>query len=1253
MLKSLIPVVPLLLAVSFSSMLVAQVAPVTPAVVPPGYILVDDMWMPDPALAPEAVYSVQPWPGGVVPYAFDAAVSQGQADLMRLAMWEIEAVSTVRFVPWVPAMGVDRVHIQPNALSANQSSSALGKIGGQQPLNVGANHWTVKYVLVHELMHALGFLHEQSRPDRDSFVTINYSNISTTACGGTCVHNFNIDPNAATVGPYDFRSIMHYGRRAFSTNGLPTIEPKPLFAHFANQMGNLTYMTALDAQGIAFRYGAPASPVITSISPTSVVAATGTLTMDIYGSGFFEGSPVEDGVQGTKVFFGGVECITTFVSASHVRGVIPWHLLEQPSIATSVYVENDVMAGFRSNVVNFGILNPPCTAQNDQLGSSLAAIGDVDADGVADYVLGSPGFGGLGQVACYSGSSGQLLWVYTGGVASATGRALANVGDLNGDGRADVAVGAPSHNSATGQVRILNGGTGAVIRTLNGPSVGSFFGQAVASCGDITGDGVPDLVIGAPGQNQDPGQARVYSGSTGALLRIHTGTQNVSRFGSAVAGGLDFGTDGIPDYIIGAPLYDTPNGVDSGRVTFFSGSSGNVVINKDGDGAADYLGSSVAIIPAVSGNSASVVAGAPDYGDAFGNHAGAGYVRVYRGALLLGGYSTFSTHYGSQVGDRFGECVVYAGDLNDDGFPDLAVGAPQGGFVFGPATGPGYVRLLSANGDRLHQTEGSTAGDLFGSAVTCRLDVDRDGMSDLLVGAPSYDSPCPNAGRIHLLHPRIPPARNKILITEVSNFGAALGHAGLEITNFTNTAINLANHVVRWNGGQAALSPLAVTLPSVPVAAGESVVIVGAGGAPPSVPPHVTVLSVLPAINATSGSLVVALENPRGIIIDEVRIAGTNNQEPTFSFGGRFRGFVRNVQPGPFVGPIRADRIWGLDSNGGSDWTSHGASSFGLENTSSGIPGYDPQPLHRILINEIDTGADYLELRNRTPWTFAGGSVDVEGWRIEASGAQGQTVAVIEPFRSPTILPLNSFLVIGDGAMAPAELPAGVPYINLGAPLLAAGNLPFGNDELSCALYDQYGRLVDLVRTTGHDDTVVHNHPRSPSAWNAFTGAARRVGSGLPTILGRNPGSYDTNTGADFRTASTRTMGSGNFPGPVTWFPGASSGLDVRLHSGLGGGFTLILNGGAERSGNLWNVFFDLGHLEGQGPLLGLGPNALNNGIWASTTPPFFGLLDAQGSARLDVPSGTIAPGLALDFIFILVDGFQISVITPILEYDS
>ncbi len=1215
---------PVLVAISF--VLHAQEIPSGPPVPPrPGVVLVDDMWLPAAVVSGDSTFTATPWPSGNVRIAFDPAISSAHRDLFRRYWTEIECTANIDFFEVTPSYSGDFILVVPNTGYPSVSHSEIGMQGGQQILAVGANHWDSKFVLVHELFHALGYLHEQSRPDRNSFVTINYNNISQTACNGSsCDHNFDLVGGAFTSGAYDFESIMHYNDTAFGINGAVTIQAKPAYAAFQDSMGNRAHMTNGDANGLQARYGQPSTPTITYVVPNAVEAGTvGQLTITVGGSWYHEGSLDGGGILGTRVRFNGVPVNTTVIDRYTATAVVPGNLLQNAgNVAVDILNDNNA-GGPSSTSVNFIILPPPCTSQFDRVGQSVTWIGDVNGDAKDDYVVGSSGVSTAGgRVRCYSGATGAALWTLNGPTNSELGFAVASMGDVTGDGKSEVLVGAPGYNSDAGRVQMLNGATGAILATINYGTAGARFGTSVAGIGDVDGDGDLDFLVGAPSYNSSAGRAEVWS-SNGGLMRAHNGGAASDSFGWSVGGGVDVTGDGVPDYIVGAPKRASGTGAfEAGRAYVFSGATGSNVVNKDGDGAYDNFGFSVALVPetASSGPSGAIVVGAPEIPNFFsGTGNGTGYVRVFGHSSLLLSYATRFTWTGAAVGDRFGLSVGSAGDVNDDGSNDILIGIPQMTFPFA-ATGPGTFEIRSGKtGAVLYHHNSGANDEQLGWSVAGDGDADGDARIDVLVGAPGSDVGCVDAGLYYVVFPPVPPEPQKVMITEVTTGNPD----AVELTNFSTTTVSLTNWSVVWKDGSTLTSsPLNVT-----IAPGEIIVVKEASGTLPEVPANTQVLALLPAIGTITGDLAVALVNNNKIVVDEVHIQGATGTYAEGSLGGKFRGIVYSELTNP--SELNAERIWGLDSNSGGDWTTGRPRSFGLENVASGLRGQDPIAIRSVRINEVDDSPDYVEL-HRPGTLLLSPSVNVQGWYLLTSPAQNSAHTRIDPFPTPRTMAANSYVVLGETTSPPAEMATTSNYVNV-VPL--GYNLPFVGEEFSCALYDSYGRCVDVLRTTGATHVIPHNAPRAPSAWTEFTGAAFRstISSGA---IGRTPTGFDSNTGKDFRTQPTRSMGSANL---ATFPTGGDVDLDARLHeTGVPGGMTIILNAGSDHAGEKWTYAFSLGHQLGTGPVLGLGADAVNNWLFTISTPGLYGVLDSMGSARLDFPPGTLPPGIQTDGIFFL-----------------
>lgn len=352
------------------------------------------------------------------------------------------------------------------------------------------------------------------------------------------------------------------------------------------------------------------------------------------------------------------------------------------------------------------------------------------------------------------------------------GRAVAVVGDIDGDGHPDLAVGAPFQDGEfkdptsgfgepqnVGKVFLLNGVTLSVIRQLNDPKFqmiqslkfGGQFGSAVAAAGDINQDGVPDVLVGVPhhiepeeDENEfNSGLAFVFSGADGSVLLTLEAPepQEGARLGYAVAGLGDVSGDGIPDLLVGAAKRDNEDGVeDVGAAYLYSGADGKLIRelappDQGGAEANGRFGSAVANAGDVNNDGKSdILIGAP------------GNSRVYlfngaTGALLR-------TIVGPSVDalPSFGASVAGGKDVNRDGSPDIAIGAPLENKL------SGAVYLYNSDGTLQRKLSiRKAAFSKFGSSVALTDDLTGDRQPDVLVGAPDQTvNNLLNAGQAYL-----------------------------------------------------------------------------------------------------------------------------------------------------------------------------------------------------------------------------------------------------------------------------------------------------------------------------------------------------------------------------------------------------------------------------------------------------------------------------------------------------------------------
>jgi len=201
-------------------------------------------------------------------------------------------------------------------------------------------------------------------------------------------------------------------------------------------------------------------------------------------------------------------------------------------------------------------------ATNAQMGIAIAAIGDVNDDGVLDLIAGAWGDPTVGPSAgaaeILSGADGALLQRFLAdAVQDHFGFAVGAASDVNADGIPDAIVGGWENGLVAfwaGMARVYSGADGAVLHTFYGLAANDKFGGAVGGVGDIDGDGHADLIVGALQEQSSFGAVHIFSGQSGERLARHTGFVANGQMGVWVDGGRDLDGDGQPDYVAGAWL---------------------------------------------------------------------------------------------------------------------------------------------------------------------------------------------------------------------------------------------------------------------------------------------------------------------------------------------------------------------------------------------------------------------------------------------------------------------------------------------------------------------------------------------------------------------------------------------------------------------------------------------------------------------------------------------------------------------------
>ncbi len=413
-------------------------------------------------------------------------------------------------------------------------------------------------------------------------------------------------------------------------------------------------------------------------------------------------------------------------------------VLSSPQTAGGGYVTRDAFVG---------------QTDYEGYGSALALLGDVDGDGVADFAVGAPtrevaGMAGAGAVEIRSGADGALIRTVTGDQPDLVlGKSLAALGDVDGDGVPDFASGVGRWGQPP-RVDVRSGADGSRLLLFAPQSNSQDFGDALAGPGDVDGDGVPDVAVGDP-SFPDPfggaygGRVTLHSGATGLVLWETSGVAG-DHFGSSMAAVPDVDGDGVGDLLVGA-IWAEPSGVGAweGRADLVSGSTGAVLHSYAPGVANAWFGAAVCALGDVDGDGIADHAVSGTFASPPGLDE-AGMVWVFSGAS----HTLLWTASGDFDFSDFGFALADAGDVDGDGLSDLLVGAPGR-----PTSGNfgGQAHLFSgADGGRLWNLVGPGWGSRFGASLLGLGDGDGDGWPEVVVGAPeAFGPPAADPGVVH------------------------------------------------------------------------------------------------------------------------------------------------------------------------------------------------------------------------------------------------------------------------------------------------------------------------------------------------------------------------------------------------------------------------------------------------------------------------------------------------------------------------
>jgi len=531
------------------------------------------------------------WPEGRVYYAFDGTVSTAERAAFVAAMAEWVLFADLQFIE--RTMEPDYLNVREQDLDPEIGGQAsLGVRGGPQTFDIAPAGWG-RDILVHELGHSLGLIHEHQRRDRDEFVTILAANVRPDLFAA----NFLLVPESLDHGDYDLLSTMHYTRSAFSVAPatLNAIEPKPAFAQFLDLMGQSVYLLSPgDRAGIAALYGPPDRPPLSTVVTHSGDGGVGSLRAAIYQA---QDEALADPASRPAITFrmptddpgfsGGV---FTIRPTGRLPGLGPRTTLDGATqaaftgdtnpVGPEIWLDGSSLTDAKA--MGLFLTQSECAVRN-------LVIGGFPAQGIALY---SPQCHGGSIQGCHIGTdasgtvahpnrySGIALW--RGASGNLIGGTAAGAGSVcSGNNEAGILIGGSGTSGnrvqgnlcgldITGALAMPNGWSGI---NIGHAATGNTVGGAAAGAGNVcSGNAQAGISVADAGTNRNVVQGSLCGLNRAGTVRVPNGFSGVALWGGACENLIGGAAAGEGNVLSG----NTENGV----LIADSGTTGKMVLGN-------------------------------------------------------------------------------------------------------------------------------------------------------------------------------------------------------------------------------------------------------------------------------------------------------------------------------------------------------------------------------------------------------------------------------------------------------------------------------------------------------------------------------------------------------------------------------------------------------------------------------------------------------------------------------------------------